>query len=137
MHVRKVMTKKEIAEYNEWKSKHDAAVERAKLSKGEREKRRQSYWASQSALVNQRLTARGDNREIPSLPPQPVEQPKPNPLLDMDPEEREEYLRREAEAQREIELKKSRVGPTYNKGGNQYWSEGMLEDLKGGGHRRR
>lgn len=137
MHVRRTLTKKEVKEYEDWKSKHDAAIKNNQLTKKQKEEKRRSFWSKESALINDRLAMRGDHRSIPSLPPQKVIDVKRNPLLDVDPDHREEYLRRERLAQQEMEEKKSRVGPTYNKGGNQYWTEEMLKDLKGGGHRRR
>lgn len=132
-HVKKPVTKREREQYEEWLRKHEEAGKKAEERLKQR-KPKQSFFQAQSKMVNDRLA---DYRATPSLPPQPPEEVKVDPLLNLDPEEREEYLRREKAAQEEIEAKKSRTGPMYNKGGDQYWTEEMLNDLKSGGHRRR
>lgn len=127
----KVVTKTELKEqYLSWKNKHQEESTRAiqKLQKFKQPINQQS------PLVKERLESL---RAIPSLTPVHKEVQHKNPLKDLDYDERQEYLRREKLAQEEIELKKSRVAPTYNKGGGQYWSDGMIGDIKGGGHRRR
>lgn len=133
-HVKKPVTKRDREQYEEWRKKHEEESKKAE-ERLKKHKPKQSFFAAQAKTVSNQLAG---YRETPSLPPQPpTESVKKDRILDLDHEQREEYLRREKAAQEEMEAKKSRVGPTYNKGGPQYWTEEMLKDLKGGGHRRR
>ena len=62
-----------------------------------------------------------------------VEKAKFDPS-ELDDEAYADYLAREAEAQKEIEVKKTRVAPMYNKGGYSYITDDM--DPKQLGHRK-
>lgn len=60
-----------------------------------------------------------------------------NVLNDMKPTLSPEMEARERAAQLEREAKKKRTAPVYNKGGYQYLTDDMIEDMKAGTLRRR
>jgi len=137
-HIRKALTKAEKEEYRRWQEKHRSQIRQEILNptKAEREASAASFWSKQAK--QQEIMMRGT--------PTVDELSRPAAIDDRDygftpvfesEEEQVKWEAREAAAKAEIELKKRRTAPVYNKGGNQYWSEGMLEDLKTGAHRRR
>lgn len=130
LHVRKHFSKKETEEWKRWIDGHRASIK--ELSPAEKAKSEKLYWEKQALEAN----SRRQTAHLPSAPFTP-DPPVRNPLAELDLEAREEYLRREAAAQRLIEEKKLRTAPAYNKGGAVYWTEEMAKDLQTGGHWRR
>lgn len=127
LHIRKTLSKQERADYQEWLANHKKSTRI--FSKEEREKIAETFWQRQARLLEQ-LSRPMPGNSGPSIEPAP----EVKPLVLLEPEEIE---RREAEAQKQIDEKKLRTAPVYNKGGNVYWTEEMAKEYSGGGHRRR
>jgi predicted phage gp36 major capsid-like protein len=131
MKVKKVSKRQaQLDQYNEWISSHKEAYEQnvARIKK-----RLEVLEKKKPQAVVTTVNLAPEKRELP----EPGASAKIDILKTLDPEQREEYLRREKAAQEATLLLKSRVAPAYNKGGYTLWTDGMLEDIKSGGHRRR
>jgi len=137
----KVLSKAERAEVKRWEEQRRREVEEYERkhlgTKAQRDTAAELYWA-ECAKEQRRLDAiRNSTSHIPSLKQVIVEIIKPDPLAKLDFEEREAMLKREAAAQEKIKELKYRVAPAYNKGGYVLYTDGMLEGMKTGSHRRR
>lgn len=128
------LTKQEKAEYQLWLKNHQQSIK--KITKAELLKKDKDFWETKSKEINNLITRRIDYKSIPSLLTAP-EQKHINKDVDIDPILKEELLKREEKAKLETEKLKSRIAPVYNKGNYVLWTDGMLEDIKTGGHRRR
>ena len=139
-HVRRELTKAEKAEYRRWQEKHRSQIRSSilKPTKSEQAESAKAFWQKQAKVNEQVMRGTPTCDEVPRPDELPgvtwVENAKPE--LDTQ-EEQEAWEAREAAAAAETREKQLRTAPVYNKGGAQYWSEGMIEDLKTGGHRRR
>lgn len=134
IHVRKTLTKREQEEYKRWLERHRATfVER---TPAQREADAASYWAKRAQENAERN--RAPTAHIPSVPIGPA--PKVESKFDvttLDYDERQAYLKREEAARERTKELQNRTGPAYNKGPSVYYSDGMLESMKTGSHRRR
>ena len=141
LHVRKFTSRTEREECKRWEEKRAAEVEAyqkaVKGTKQQRDKLAAEFFTREAREVKLRSSLRAGEMAFPShgVDVQPL--PAKKAEADVPDEVREDLERREAVARREIELKKLRTAPAYNKGGAVYWTEDMLQDIKGGGHRRR
>jgi hypothetical protein len=124
-------------QYKVWKEKHE-------LEHGARMGKLASKQETSAEFFAKQARASAAMRRGPQAPMLP----KPIPVgrvrlvsgideSEMSLEELEALRKREAAAQAEIDHKKTRTGAVYNKGNPVYISDGMLEDLKAGSHRRR
>lgn len=136
-HVRRELTKSEKEEYRKWRERHLRSIPPSVLNptRAERDASASKFWARTAR--EQQFLLRDTPKSTSGPTEKPVEPVKVDPTLDMTEEQLEEWNRREEAARREAEVKKQRAAPVYNKGGNQYWTDDMLADLKTGAHRRR
>jgi hypothetical protein len=132
LYIRKYLTRAERKEYKHWLEKHRSEIRPVTRTQQTQEDR--EYWNKQARAIELQRSLRSESyKTIPSI----VDQNKivqAEIATKMTPEE---YERREAAAQLEIEAKQLRIAPVYNKGAAMYWTEDMAIDLKTGGHRRR
>lgn len=139
-HIRKNMTKAEKEQYRLWQAKHRSEIRSEILNptRAQRDASAAEFWAKQAqeqATVMRGTPTQDEVKRPESYPEKRVF----GPLcwVERTEEQQIEWEDREAAAKVEAEAKKLRTAPVYNKGGNQYWTEGMLADLKSGAHRRR
>jgi hypothetical protein len=114
LHIRKTLTKKEREEYKQWQKKHKAT----KLTKTQEQTISNNFWANYSQSMN-----RGNIRQSSDFLDR-LQSLKPETSKRVTYQD-EEMIRREREAQKEIEAKKLRLAPHYNKGPVQYITEGI------------
>lgn len=139
LYIRKKPSKTEREELKRWEEKHrreTEAYERS-LTKEKREKLNADFWAMRVKEQEQLRALRNTTDHIPSLKNVTIEPITHNPFADLDVDELEKMKRREAVAQERIRELKNRVAPAYNKGNYVLYTDGMLDDLKAGKHRRR
>lgn len=109
--------------------KHAPPLEKGAISKGVSVSNSAKHRLVANVAYDQRNT-----RDIPSLPDTRLG------ALRVGKQEQRyvgDLAEREAKAQEEIEVKKRRTAPVYNKGGAMYLTDDMVEDMKSGGLRRR
>lgn len=127
LHIRKTLSAEERAAHQRWLERHAAAAKRVRPPSDA------EFWAAQKRMDELR---RGLHRLQPEASSGPSFAPREATKIEsrLTPEE---YAAREAEAQVEIAAKKNRTAQVYNKGGMQYYSDGMLDSMLQGAHRRR
>jgi len=133
LHIRKTLTKVEQAEVDRWERQRRAEVEAYERANPVKPQQRdEAYWAKVAAETKQLAKLHKGTVHIPS-----AKDTKPEDALIMVPQLDPEMQGREELAQLKIKELKKRTGPAYNKGNYVFYSDGMLEDMKQGTHRRR
>lgn len=141
LYIKKTLPKAEREALTRWEADRKREVEEAQRklfgTKAQRDAADAAYWA-QKARERQQLDAlRNTTAHLPSVKDVTYEPPKPDPYAHLDYDERQAMLAREAAAQEKIKELGNRVAPAYNKGGYVLYTDGMLEGMKTGSHRRR
>lgn len=131
IHIRKHLSKAEREEYQLWLERHQREIR--PRTRGEVRQAEKEYWEKHAAQRARQLSMHPDNRSIPSV----TSLAEAKVIQIQTPMSEEEYQNREAAAQEEIKAKQQRVAPVYNKGGYQYYSDGMVDSMLDGKHRRR
>jgi len=141
IYIRKTKPKTEREAVKRWEEKYRREVEEHQRTclgtKAQRDAASTSYWAQKARERQQLDSIRNTTAHIPSLKSITFNGPKPDPYAHLDFEERQAMLAREATAQEKIKELGNRVAPVYNKGGYVLYTDGMLESMKTGSHRRR
>lgn len=127
------LSPRERAEYAAWVEGHKRELEAAQRKRTS--STASTFWADRARSYN--LHSERSTAHIPSAPLPPPEPPKARPEDALDYDERQAYLKREEQAAAVTQELKNRTAPAYNKGPSVYYSDGMLDSLKTGSHRRR
>lgn len=139
-HVRRELTRAEKEEYRRWRERHLRSLPQSVINptRAERDAAAAKFWAKQSREQTFLLRDTPKIESGSKVYPCPPQGEEVHVRVDeMSEEELAAWQAREAAARAEAEARKLRTAPVYNKGGNQYWTDGMLADLKSGAHRRR
>jgi len=141
LYIKKPKPKAEREALRRWEERMRSEVEeahRARLgTKAQRDKADADYWARKAQDERLLASLRFTTKSIPSVKTVTVETVKPDPYAHLDYDEKQAMLKREAAAQERIKELGNRVAPAYNKGGYVLYTDGMLEGMKTGSHRRR
>jgi hypothetical protein len=130
LHVRNVLTPSERRDYEAWLEKHRSSFKQPTLF--EQKQKAESFWQKQAKQVVAVKNNRGQALDIPSGP-----SIVPVSMTVSKIELSDEMKEREVAACKKTEELKLRVAPVYNKGGYVYYSDGMLDSMTNGAHRRR